>query len=294
MVRTRFLLSDEGQLMILQQQSDPMVAIRQTDHAFLAGFFAREYGNEVFQRPEPFDSFCLAAAEHDNGWQEWELEPGVDQKSYTPNTFMTIPTDEHIALYQRGIDRIVKVDLYAGLLVAAHCMGLYDRTRATIPGYSAKYVKAEEQQKANDFVQRLRLQQLRLKVDLRNNPATKPFIDENSIKANSLRLDALDRLSLFFCLAASDETTIDGVPLNDEGKEIDFFVRSAGHNQFTVDPYPFRREPLDFAILARRIPKRRYSDQVDLQKVLTAAPFYNICYTLRSRSAVGSAYAIGA
>jgi hypothetical protein len=84
------------------------------------------------------------------------------------------------------------------------------------------------------------------------------------------------------------------VPLNDEGKEIDFFVRSAGHNQFTIDPYPFRRDPLDFAILARRIPKRRYSDRVDLQKVLTAAPFYNICYTLRSRSAVGSAYAIGA
>ena len=271
--------------MILQQQSDPMVAIRQTDHAFLAGFFAREYGNEIFKRPEPSASFCLAVAEHDNGWQEWELQPGVDHKSFTPHTFMTVPTSEHIDLYQRGIDRVVKVDLYAGLLVAAHCMGLYDRTRATIPGYSAKYVRSEEQHKVNDFVQRLRLQQLRLKVDLRNDPATKPFIDENSIKANSLRLDALDRLSLFFCL---------GVPANDEGKEVDLFVCPAGHNQFTVDPYPFRRDPLDFAILARRIPKRRYADDADLQKVLTAAPFYNICYTLRPRSAVGSAYALGA
>lgn len=280
--------------MILQQQSDPLVAIRQTDHAFLAGFFAREYGNEVFTRPQPSSSFCLAVAEHDNGWQEWELDPGVDPKSFLPYTFMTVPTDEHIALYQRGIDRVVKVDLYAGLLVAAHCMSLYDRTRATIPGYSAKYVKSEDQQKANDFVQRLRLQQLRLKVDLRNNPATKPFIDENLIKANSLRLDTLDRLSLFFCLGASEETTIDAVPLNDDGKEIDLFVRPAGHNQFTIDPYPFRRDPLDFAILARRIPKRRYSDQVDLQRVLAGAPFYNICYTLRSRSAIGSAYAIGA
>ena len=207
---------------------------------------------------------------------------------------MTIPTSEHIDLYQRGIERVVKVDLYAGLLVATHCMGLYDRTRATSPGYSAKYVRSEEQHKVNDFVQRLRLQQLRLKVDLRNDPATKPFIDENSIKANSLRLDALDRLSLFFCLGASDETTIDGVPSNDEGKEIDLFVSPAGHNQFTVDPYPFRRDPLDFAILARRIPKRRYADDADLQRVLTAAPFYNMCYTLRSRSAVGSAYALGA
>jgi hypothetical protein len=56
---------------------DPMVAIRQTDHAFLAGFFAREFGNEIFKRPEPSASFCLAIAEHDNGWQEWELEPAL-------------------------------------------------------------------------------------------------------------------------------------------------------------------------------------------------------------------------
>jgi len=276
--------------MILQQQREPMVAIRQTDHAFLAGFFAREFGNEIFKRPEPSASFCLAVAEHDNGWQEWELEPGVDQKSFTPCTFMTIPTSEHIDLYQRGIDRVVNVDLYAGLLVAAHCTSLYDRTRATIPGYSAKYVKNEDQQKANDFVQGLRVQQLRLKSNLRNNPATKLFMDENSIKANSLRLDALDRLSLFFCLGASDETIIDGVPVNDEGKEVDLVVRSAGHNQFTIYPYPFRRDPLDFAILARRIPKRRYCNDADLQKVLIVAPFYNICYTLRSRAA----HAVGA
>ena len=58
---------------------------------------------------------------------------------------MTVPTEEHVALYQRGIERAVKADLYAGLLVAAHCMGLYDRAKATMPGYSAKYVKTQEQ-----------------------------------------------------------------------------------------------------------------------------------------------------
>ena len=158
---------------MIYQQEDPMVVIRQTDHAFLTGFFAREWGNEMFARPEPFASFCLAAAEHDNGWQDWELGPGVDPRTFTPYNFMSVPTEEHVALYQRGIERAVKADLYAGLLVATHCAGLYDRAKATMPGYSAKYVKAQEQQQANDFVQRLRLQQLRLKVDLRNNPATK-------------------------------------------------------------------------------------------------------------------------
>jgi hypothetical protein len=270
-------------VMILQQQGDPIVVIRQTDHAFLSGFFAREWGNAMFPQPEPFESFCLAAAEHDNGWQEWELQPGVDPKTFVPYTFMTVPTEEHVALYQKGIERAVKADLYAGLLVATHCAGLYDRTKATIPGYSAKYVKSQEQHVANDFVQRLRLQQLRLKVDLRANPATKKFAEEKLIKANALRLDALDRLSLFFCMGTAEETTIEGVPVDAEGTtEVDWFVRSAGKNQFSLAPYPFRREPLEFSILSRRIPNRRYTDEADLQKVLTSSGFYNTSFTLHA------------
>jgi hypothetical protein len=279
---------------LILQQNDPIIVIRQTDHAFLSGFFAREWGNDTFSRPEPFNSFCLAAAEHDNGWQEWELLPGVDPRTFAPYSFMTIPTEEHISLYQRGIDRLIKADLYSGLLVVSHCMGLYDRARATIPGYSAKYVKSQEQHVANDFVQRLRLQQLRIKVDLRNNPATKPFTDENSIKANVQRLEALDRLSLYFCLGATDDTSIENVPVNDTGADVDWEVRPAGPSQFTINPYPFRRDPLSFTILARRIPKKRYTDDADLQSVMAAAPFFNIRFTVRSRTASNSSHAAGA
>jgi hypothetical protein len=278
--------------LIIQSQFDPMIVIRQTDHAFLCGFFAREWGNSTFSRPEPFSSFCLAAAEHDNGWQEWELAPGVDGKTFMPHSFMTIPTEEHISLYQRGIDRVVKVDLYAGLLVSAHCMSLYDRSRATIPGYSAKYVKAPEQHLTNDFVQRLRLQQVRLKVDLRNSATTKPFVDDNLIKLNSQRLEALDRLSLYFCLGSAEDASIDGVPVDDAGREAEWQVRPASGSQFTIYPYPFRRDPLDFAILARRIPKRRYVDEVEIQSVIAGAPFFNIPFTLRSRSPVHSSFAM--
>ena len=283
----------KGPFLILQQ-TDPIILIRQTDHAFLSGFFAREWGNDSFSRPEPFTSFCLAAAEHDNGWQEWELAPCVDPRTFTPYSFMTVPTEEHISLYQRGIDRVLKVDLYAGLLVVSHCMGLYDRSRATIPGYSSKYVKSQEQHVANDFVQRLRLQQLRLKVDLRNDPVTKPFTDEKLIKANLQRLDALDRLSLYFCLGATEDASIEGVPVNEEGKEVDWEVRPSGRGQFTIHPYPFRRDPLQFAILARRVPKRRFADDAELHSVLSTASFFNIPFTVRSRTALNSIHAAGA
>lgn len=281
-----------GLLVILQQQADPLIVIRQTDHAFLCGFLAREWGNDTFSRPEPFASFCLAAAEHDNGWQEWELNPGVDPRTFVPYSFMTVPTEEHISLYQRGIDRVVKVDLYAGLLVISHCMSLYDRSRATIPGFSAKYVKAPEQHLATEFLQRLRLQQLRLKVDLQNDPASKPFIDDSLIKLNSQRLEALDRLSLYFCLGPVENSSIEGVPVDDSGQEVDWEVRPTSGNQFTIHPFPFRRDPLEFAILARRIPKRRYVDEAELQSTLATASFFNIPFTLRSGSVGSTSFAV--
>jgi hypothetical protein len=279
--------------MILQEQGDQLILIRQTDHAVLSGFFARALGNKVFGRPEPFESICLAAAEHDNGWQEWELLPQIDPKTFTPYNFMSIPTDEHIALYQRGIERVVRADRYAGLLVSMHCAGLYDRTRATMPGFSAKYVKSSESHLVTDFLQRLRLQQLRLKVDLRADPLMKTYSDDHSLQANLQRLEALDRLSLYFCLAPLDGSTIDAVPVNGHGSEADWDLQPAGTSYVTLNPYPFQKDPLEISILARRVPKRAYADENEFRKILAQAPYFAMNFTvsadgarIHSRSAV--------
>jgi hypothetical protein len=279
--------------MIIQEQGDQLILIRQTDHAMLAGFFARAMGNKFFSRPEPFESFCLAAAEHDNGWNEWELLPQIDSKTFTPYNFMSIPTEEHIALYQRGIERVVRTDRYAGLLVSMHCAGLYDRTRATMPGFSAKYVRSNESHLVTDFLQRLRLQQLRLKVDLRADSLMKAYADDHALQANLQRLEALDRLSLYFCLAPLDGSTIDAVPVNANGIEADWDLQPAGGTFVTLKPYPFLKDPLEISILARRVPKRPYADEHEFQKILAQAPYFALNFTLsadgariNSRSAV--------
>ena len=280
--------------MILQEQGDQLVVIRQTDHAILAGFFAREWGNDLFTRPEPFGSFCLAAAEHDNGWSEWELQPRIDLTTFLPFSFMSIPTHEHIALYQRGLDRLVKADHYAALLVSLHAASLYDRTRATMPGFSAKYVKSTETELVNEFVQRLRLQQLRLKVDLRADPATNGFAEDKPLQANSQRFEALDRLSLYFCLAPLGDATIDCVSVDDHGSEADWDLRPEGGNSVTLSPYPFRRDPLEFSILARTIPMHHYADDLDLRKTLAQAPYFAMNFTLRAGGAHTHTSAAGA
>lgn len=265
-------------------ERDPqLLVIRQTDHAFLAGFFAREWGNERFGKPQPSASFTLAVSEHDNGWAEWELQGELDPKTHMPYSFMSIPTATHIALYQKGIERLVKVDHYAGLLASLHAAGLYDRSRATLPGFSAKYVKTEESHLVNDFVQQLRLQQLRLKVDLRANAATKPFMEDPLVNANVARLEALDRLSLHFCMNPDQDAMVDAVPVNDQGEDADLELHAEGAGVIAVAPYPFRRDPLSFSIMARRVPKKIYSSDLDFQKTLATAQFFPMKFTLRAR-----------
>jgi hypothetical protein len=276
--------------MIVQEQGDELILIRQTDHAVLSGFFAREWGNELFRRPEPFESLQLAAREHDNGWHEWELQPQIDPKTRLPYSFMSLPTDAHMELYQRGIERVVKTDRYAGLLVSMHASGLYDRARATIPGFSAKYVKSTEAELVNGFLQALKLQQLRLKVDLRGDAATKEFVQDKLLETNSRRLEALDRLSLYFCMSSTPhDATIEAVPVDDQGSEVDWELRPDGPNAVSLGPYPFRREPLQVSILARRVPKRLYTGSVDFEKVLARAPYTPLNFTLHAGNALSAA-----
>jgi len=279
--------------MIVQEQGSQLVLIRQTDHARLAGFLARPWGNEMFRRPQPFESFCLAAAEHDNGWTEWEMRPQVDAVTFSPYSYLSIPTAEHIELYRRGIERVVRVDHYAALLVSLHCAELYDRSRATLPGFSAKYVKSNESQMVTDFVQRLRLQQLRLKVDLRADPRTKDLAEERVIQANLKRLEALDCLSLYFSQVPLGENVIEGVPVDDAGTEVDWELRPEGENCATLTPYPFDKDPLDISLLARRVAKRPYTGSDDFQKVVSQASYFAIKFKLRAGSKGSLMRAVG-
>src|SRR5205814_2160135 len=155
--------------------------------------------------------------------------------------------------------------------VSMHCLGLYDRTRATMPGVSAEYIKSHESQVVNDFLQTLRLQQLRLKVDLRADSRMKDCTAEEWLEANSVRLEALDRLSLYFCMGPLEGATIDAVPADYHGKDVYWILQPEGDHAVTLEPYPFRRDPLEVSILARRIPRRRYSGDAELQRTMGQA-----------------------
>ncbi len=276
--------------MILQDRGDHYLVIRQTDHAVLAGFFARQWGNDTFRKPAAIESFWLAVREHDNGWCVWEREPRLDPRARAPYTFMSVPTEEHIRIYQRSVERLSQVDRYAALLASLHSSGLYDRARATMPGFSAKYVKSEELPIVEEHLQKLKLQQLRLKVELRGDPASKMLIEDKSLDESLRLLDALERLSLCFCTGAAEFAAIDSVQMHCDADIVDWDVRRAEDGdraEVSMTPYPFRKDPLPISILARRVPKRLYSDSFDFRRTLALAPYFALNFTLRDGNAVG-------
>jgi hypothetical protein len=85
------------------------------------------------------------------------------------------------------------------------------------------------------------------------------------------------------------DATIEGVPVDDQGSEVDWELRPAGPNAVSLGPYPFRREPLQVSILARRVPKRLYSGSPDFQTTLARAPYTALNFTLHPGGALSSA-----
>jgi hypothetical protein len=150
-------------------------------------------------------------------------------------------------------------------------------------------VKSTETELVSAFLQGLKLQQLRLKVDLRDETATRELVQDKLVENNSRRLEALDRLSLYLCMSGMlHDATIENVPVDDHGSEVDWELRPDGPNAVSLGPYPFRREPLQVSILTRRVPKRLYIDSLDFQKTLARAPYTALNVTLHGGGALSA------
>src|SRR5207253_9497790 len=100
-------------MMIIRGGPNELMAITQPDHARLAGVFAEAW------RDHAGPSLVAASHHHDDGWIAWEEFPTTDGRG-RPHDFLTIPMDQRVAVYRRGIDLLAKTDLHAGLLTSLH------------------------------------------------------------------------------------------------------------------------------------------------------------------------------
>jgi hypothetical protein len=266
--------------MIVSSCDGRLQLIRQTDHAALSGTLAEYWGNDRFQRPEPYDPVVLAAALHDNGWQEWEEQPKINPATHAPCQFTDLPVAEHLAFYLQGVQRVVARDRYAGLLVNMHCAGLYKQRYGVDPSLPVKHYTPEEGRVVGQFMDRLEAQQQQLVQELRDAGLPAAYTDEATLWANYKLLQIYDRLSLYLCMPPLHERSLGPAPQGDRRQEVDLALRPAGTRRVSISPYPFRDCPLRVAVDARLIPNQSYLTDAAFRDALAGAERLPLAFEL--------------
>lgn len=267
--------------MIVQPHDGQLLLIRQTDHAALAGLFAEHWGNADFARPSPRDALITAAVHHDDGWLLWEAAPRLDPATRRPYQFTAMPIAEHVGFYRAGIERVLALAPYAGLLTVMHLAGLYQMRFGSDRSMPPKSLSPEEERVQRHFLDELRQQQEALQRELPQQGVPSSWLEERRVWCNYKLLQIYDRLSLYFCTAPPRPATLEPVPLDYEGGETQLTLTPLTERAVAITPYPFDCSPLPCTVPARIAPDRDYADDDELRAVFAAAPvtqlYFEVC-----------------
>ena len=276
--------------MIIAENSEHYRMITQNDHGDLAGQFAAHWGNERFARLKPYQSMVLAAEAHDNGWWDWDVYPSVDEQG-VPLPFTRTPREIRSGFYGRGIDNVIGRDLYAGLMVSMHGVGLPQKRYGTMPTmadrqdeFSQRFI-AEREPTHKLLIEKIRKSEQYAGMD-----------SQEQIWLNYLMMQVFDRLSLFFC-ANFDLTTVPPTGAHTAGKgyygpsvkptpvrlgeeDTEIKLRAVDPKTVVVEPYPFDQSPLRVGVRAKLIPRIAYKSQEEFREVYAKAQREQFEFTL--------------
>lgn len=106
--------------MIIHEREHEFVMVAQNDHAGVSRDAAQNWRDDYFLGIERKDSVVLAVREHDRCWIEPDEQPLWNEQTQQPYSFMDYPGSPKLAFYTKGIDEIVQMDPYTGLLCSLH------------------------------------------------------------------------------------------------------------------------------------------------------------------------------
>jgi hypothetical protein len=250
--------------MLLRQDDAGVLAIGQPSHAWLSGQLARAWGNERFGPVEPWEEVCLAAEQHDVGWDARDLEPLFDAETGRPRPFMGMPLDVHLGLFVDGPRRMLSQSRYAALLISMHGHRLYSRRDpARMPAADAAAVR--------EFLAGQEAFQAELASALRSDPLSAPSATDPLLERNSLLVWTWDYLSLALCLGWGPVTakacpTASGEPVDLE------LTPGEQPRQARLGPWPFSADRVSLRCEGRRLGSGS-ADEASLRAAFERAPW---------------------
>jgi hypothetical protein len=139
----------------------------------------------------------------------------------------------HLAFYRAAIAALRDQDAEAGLLLSMHGAGIYRERYGLDPGLGLARA-AEAQDEVDAFV-------AEQEAMFGGDPGAR--------RRDYELLQLFDRLSLYFCMRDGEDAEIQG-----------YRLKSLAPWRIRMTPFPFEDGPVEFSLLRRELPKRRWTE----------------------------------
>jgi hypothetical protein len=160
---------------IVRENPDSYVLIKQHDHGLAAGEFAKHWA----RGPRLLESALYAIAHHDVAWQGPDARVRWNEETGRPYSFANYPPEPKVRAYAEGLDWLEERDPYAACLSSMHYETLMRR-----------FGSSEAEERFADAESR---RQERLRAGMSEE-------ELESLEYNLRLLRLCDGLSLFVCL----------------------------------------------------------------------------------------------
>lgn len=223
------------------------------EHNDLCEQFARAFGNEEFERPDPYDETIYAIAHHDRGWDEFDANPVLDTKSGFPCGLGTAPIPGGLETSSRSPDFNQARHAYCGLLSSMHSWGLYNgrygftEFRVRKGGSTSIPIAPDHAAETHAMLDAELARQERLKAELAADPRTAGWIEEKRLMRNYKLLQFCDTLALYFNLRHETEHEPEifvHVPQSPD-RDASVTLTPLGGHRYAMAPFPFAGDRLE-------------------------------------------------
>ncbi|MGA7157628.1 MAG: DUF3891 family protein [Acidobacteriaceae bacterium] len=255
------------------------------DHAYLAGEFASQWGNEQFASPVPREHVLRGIYSHDDGWKARDADPMITRAGIPAAfsvelvgkyfAFEDIDLQAYLAVRRAAVQRMAAEDPYAAILISMHTHNLLSERADRIT------IREDELPLLDAFLaEQLSLQRTLTEQLIAANQLQREHLTSAMFHRYFQLLQACDNLSLLSCVDFDGDATLLHPFVMSDGTTTEIKVHRVGDRTFRLTPYPFAHPHLSFTFPARFIAAETFSSAGELRESLQQAAMVDVPVTI--------------
>lgn len=242
-------------------EGEPRFVCLMIEHMDLCRQFAEAFGNDRFEKPDPYEETLYAISHHDRGWDKFDANPVLDPVTGFPAGVGGAKGPGGAETTRLSPEFNEQRHAYCGLLASMHTWGLYNERygytefRVRQGGSTSVPISPEMADETTAILEGELARQERLKQQLAADPETSAWIEQDNLFRNYKLLQFCDTLALYFNLRHhSDRSAETYVHVPDSvTSDTNVTVTPVGDDTYKFDPFPFAGDALEVRCRGRYV-----------------------------------------